>query len=155
MLAEQSRMTFFIVLLGVASAGLCAWTVNKLWPERYPDIATADMAAPINFNNLDKSTNIANLERGRSYYAQLCMQCHGGKGDGKGEWAYRVSPLPVDLRSDRTRARSDQQLFDIISEGLIGTPMAGLKQILSPMQRWQIVEYLRHITPNREVAGRS
>ena len=148
-------MTLIIILLGVITAGLSAWMASKLSPERYPDIATADIAAPINFKNLDKGTNIANLERGRSYYAQLCMQCHGGQGDGKGEWAYRVSPLPVDLRSDRTRARSDQQLFDIISEGLIGTPMAGLKQRLSPMQRWQIVEYLRHITPNREVAGRS
>lgn len=151
MIEQHSRMTLVIVLFGIATAGLCAWMITKILPERYTSLSATDIAAPINFESLQSGTNIANLERGRSYYAQLCMQCHGGIGDGKGAWAYRVTPQPVDLRSERTVARSDQQLFNIISEGLTGTPMAGLKDQLSSTQRWQIVEYLRHITPSRKV----
>lgn len=145
--AQQFPMILALVLSGVALAGLSAWMVNKWIPEQYSSVIATNVALPINFENLPPGTNIANLERGRSYYSQLCMSCHGGQGDGKGEWAYRVSPLPVDFRNDRIRARSDQQLFDIISKGLKGTPMAGLENQLSKIQRWQIVEYIRHIIP--------
>lgn len=150
MFEQQSHMTLVIVLIGITTAGLCSLIVNELLPERYTSESATDIAAPINFERLASDTNIANLERGRSYYAQLCMSCHGGEADGKGHWAYRVTPQPSDLRSERTGSRSNQQLFNIISEGLIGTPMAGLKGRLSSVQRWQIVEYLRHIIPVRQ-----
>lgn len=149
MLARQSKLTLAVVLSGIVTAGLCAWVVNMLLPEHYANRAVSDIAAPIDYENLPPGASLANLERGRSYYAQLCMACHGGRADGKGEWAYRVTPQPIDLRSERTYARSDEQLFNIISEGLIGTPMAALKDRLSPIQRWQIVAYIRHITPRQ------
>jgi len=83
------------------------------------------------------------VERGRVYFAQLCISCHGVRGDGMGEWAYRVTPYPADLRKARTQNRSDQMLFDIISDGLIATPMIGWKKQLTEAQRWQIVTYVR------------
>ncbi len=138
-------MTMAIVLSGIAFAGMCAWMVNKLLPVRDTTVAAMDIASPINYQKLGQGSNLANLERGRSYYAQLCMSCHGGSGDGNGEWAYRVTPRPADLRSPRARGRSDEQLFSIISEGLPGTSMVGMKAKLSTTQRWQIVEYLRHL----------
>jgi mono/diheme cytochrome c family protein len=85
------------------------------------------------------------LEQGRVYYAQLCMSCHGVRGDGTGEWAYRVAPRPADLTRSRTRNRSDAQLYEIISEGLPGTAMTGWKQQLSDGQRRQVVAYVRHL----------
>lgn len=83
------------------------------------------------------------LEQGRAYYVQLCMGCHGPRGDGQGEWAYRVAPRPADLRSARVRVRSDAQLDRAIAEGLPGTPMIGTR--LSAAQRRQLVSYLRHL----------
>ncbi|NIQ08997.1 MAG: cytochrome c, partial [Gammaproteobacteria bacterium] len=76
---------------------------------------------------------------------QLCAGCHGVRGDGSGEWAYRVTPRPRDLTSARVQNRSDGFLFSAISDGLIGTPMLGWKDQLSQRQRWQIVGYLRHL----------
>jgi mono/diheme cytochrome c family protein len=60
-----------------------------------------------------------------------------------GEWAYRVTPYPADLRKARTQGRSDEMLFDIVSDGLLGTPMIGWKKQLSEKQRWQLVTYMR------------
>jgi len=99
------------------------------------------------------------VEQGRVYYAQLCLSCHGVRGDGLGEWAYRVTPYPADLRKARTQNRSDDTLFRFISKGLIGTPMIGWEKQLSPAQRWQVVAYLRYLakssnkSDNKKKAG--
>lgn len=85
----------------------------------------------------------ATLEQGRAYYVQLCMGCHGPRGDGQGEWAYRVAPRPADLRGARVGARSDADLDRAIAEGVPGTPMIGTR--LSDAQRGQLVAYLRHL----------
>ena len=105
----------------------------------------SNIAAPIRFDVLGQGSNLADLERGRIYYAQLCMSCHGSTGNGQGEWAYRVTPYPDDLSSERVRARSDHYLFKVISDGLVATPMIGWRERLSERQRWQIVAYVRHL----------
>ena len=93
------------------------------------------------------------VERGRVYYAQICLSCHGVRGDGQGEWAYRVIPRPADLRASRAQSRSDDELFQIISDGLVGTPMIGWKKQLSESQRWQVVSYLRTLAIARGSEG--
>jgi len=85
------------------------------------------------------------IERGRVYYVQVCLPCHGARGDGLGEWAYRVAPRPADLRLVRTQRRSNQELFHMISAGIKGTAMIGWQRQLSVAQRWQIVAYLRYL----------
>ncbi len=91
------------------------------------------------------------LEQGRVYYVQLCMDCHGARGDGRGEWAYRVTPRPSNLTAARTQRRSDADLFQIISEPRPGTPMIGWSRQLSESQRHQLVGYLRHLAEGRGV----
>lgn len=90
------------------------------------------------------------VEQGRVYYVQLCLSCHGVRGDGLGEWAYRVTPYPADLRKARTQQRSDETLFKFISKGLVGTPMIGWEKQLSPAQRWQLVAYLRYLAKSND-----
>ncbi len=137
-----------IVAAGVALALILGVTMSIALPERpTPDAQNpvSAFAAPIEFGVLDQGESLADLERGRAYYAQLCVACHGAGGRGNGVWAYRVTPRPVDLTSARVQGRSDAFLFDVISDGLIGTPMKGLKDRLSEIQRRQIVKYLRHL----------
>ncbi len=96
------------------------------------------------------------VEQGRVYYVQLCLSCHGVRGDGLGAWAYRVTPYPADLRKVRTQSRSDETLFKFISKGLVGTPMIGWEKQLSPAQRWQLVAYLRYLATssnNKKIMG--
>ena len=88
-------MTALIVICGAILACCAAWlaaaNASAVHPER--------VAAPLE----------RRLEQGRVYYAQLCMDCHGARGDGQGEWAYRVSPRPTNLRGARVRAKDSSR----------------------------------------------
>ncbi len=134
-----------VVCGGLALAGLLTWAVMAFGAAEPMANPPLGIAARIDFQALDRDADIASLERGRSYYAQLCISCHGARGDGSGEWAYRVNPRPADLRSKRIQNRSDEQLYQAISEGLPGTPMSGWKDRLSDIQLFQIVLYVRHL----------
>lgn len=142
---RQAIVTVLFVVGGVVLAGLLGVLVGRSMPERNTTVVSTAIAPPLNFAALDQGANLANLERGRVYYAQLCVSCHGARGDGYGEWAYRVTPRPGDLTSARVQRRSDEYLFNVISDGQVGTPMIGWKERLSEHQRWQIVGYVRHL----------
>ncbi len=109
-------------------------------------VAAADASAPIDLTRLHAGADPVSMEQGRVYYVQLCLHCHGSRGDGRGEWAYRVTPRPANLTSPKTRGRSDAQLFEFISEPQPGTPMIGWKKQLSESQRRQLVSYVRHLS---------
>jgi mono/diheme cytochrome c family protein len=129
---------------------MVAWSVTTSIPENDAAAPSIGVALPISRTPLADSGELGPLERGRVYYAQLCMSCHGVRGDGQGEWAYRVVPRPANLRSINTQARSDTELYDIISNGLAGTAMVGWNKQLSEAQRWQVVAYVRHLGAGRE-----
>ena len=103
------------------------------------------VAQPIDFDVLERGASIADLERGRSYYVQLCLPCHGALGRGDGEWAWRMTPRPSDLTGRRTSGRSDEALRAAISDGIAGTAMRGWKDRLSGTQIRQVVDYVRHL----------
>ena len=84
-------------------------------------------------------------ERGRSYYVQLCLPCHGASGRGDGEWTYRMTPRPSDLTSRRTRGRSEEALLAAVREGIAGTAMRGFEDRLSDPQIRQVLGYVRHL----------
>jgi mono/diheme cytochrome c family protein len=127
------------VLLAVSSAFLSV----KLLPDDNHVIPPQHVGQPLDASVTTQRFDPGEVERGRVYFAQLCLSCHGVRGDGLGEWAYRVTPYPADLRKARTQGRSDQMLFDIISNGLVGTPMIGWRRQLTEAQRWQLVTYVR------------
>jgi mono/diheme cytochrome c family protein len=87
------------------------------------------------------------IQAGKATYAHLCVGCHGPMGQG-GRMAATLAVPPRNL-ADQTymSTRSDQQLFDIISQG---GPVAGLSPImtafgsrLSEQQIWDTVAYIR------------
>ena len=140
--------TGLIVSAGIATAGAVAWGVTVLDPVAVRAVTAADGAdasTPIDIARLPAGAEPVALEQGRIYYVQLCLPCHGARGDGRGEWAYRVTPRPANLTSARSRARSDAHLFDWVSEPQPGTPMLGWKKQLSESQRRQLVGYVRHL----------
>ncbi len=141
------------VVSGVAAAVLLATAATWAVPDDnhvIPSPGVGDPAMPVNdVSGADPRV----IERGRVYYAQICLSCHGVRGDGQGEWAFRVIPRPADLRALRTQSRSDEELFSIISEGLVGTPMIGWKKQLSESQRRQVVSYLRTLAMTKAVVN--
>jgi mono/diheme cytochrome c family protein len=130
---------------GVALAAALAWLITAVNPGEPVGFPGAQSAGPADPAQSQRNLDPVALEQGRVYYAQLCMSCHGVRGDGLGEWAYRVAPRPANLARERTRRRSDAQLYEIISEGLPGTAMIGWKRQLSDAQRRQLVAYVRHL----------
>lgn len=140
-----AALTGAIVSTGIAMAGSIAWFVSGADPAGESDALPVGATAPIDADHVRAGADPLSLEQGRIYYVQICLHCHGARGDGRGEWAYRVTPRPADLRSRRTQQRSDAELFEIISEPRSGTPMIGWKNQLSEGQRQHLVAYLRHL----------
>jgi mono/diheme cytochrome c family protein len=134
-----------VVPAGVALAAALAWLMTVLNPGDPVKFPGAQRVGTVDPAQLERNLDPVALEQGRVYYAQLCMSCHGVRGDGLGEWSYRVAPRPANLARERTRRLSDAQLYEIISEGLPGTAMIGWKRQLSEAQRRQVVVYVRHL----------
>ena len=142
----NAMVTAAIVPAGVGLAVLMAWLITDLHSGDLPSVSAAEreqLGAPERFA---AAADPVLLEQGRVYYVQLCAPCHGVRGDGLGEWAYRVVPRPANLTSARTRQRTDANLYEIISTGLPGTAMIGWERQLSEAQRRQLVLYVRYLS---------
>jgi len=139
-----AALTAALVPMGVGLAAALAWLITELGPGEPPSVSVAEREQPADLAPREASVDPIALEQGRVYYAQLCVSCHGVRGDGLGEWAYRVVPRPANLT--RTRQRTDAQLYEIISNGLPGTAMIGWQRQLSERQRQQLVVYVRHLS---------
>lgn len=134
-----------VVCAAVVLAVSLALAVVTFAPERTLAEPPMKVAHAVEFDLLRQGANIADLERGRSYYVQLCLPCHGGSGRGDGEWAYRMTPRPADLTRERTRSRGDGHLLAAIRDGIEGTAMRGWGDRLSDIQLRQVVGFVRHL----------
>ncbi|HET7340651.1 MAG TPA: c-type cytochrome [Methylomirabilota bacterium] len=90
---------------------------------------------------------------GKAVYERKCAGCHGDKGDGKGPAAEELSPPPRDftrgiykIRSTANKVASDQDVFNVITNGMPGTTMPSWK-MLPDRDRWNLVAYLKTFAP--------
>jgi len=141
-------LTGLIVVASIATAGALSFAATMLNPTVDINSNARVALSPINPASLQDGVDPIAVEQGRVYYVQLCMSCHGARGDGRGEWAYRVTPRPSNLTGHVTRARSDAQLLQLISEPQPGTPMIGWKKQLSERQLSQLVAFVRYLGNN-------
>ena len=90
-------------------------------------------------------------ERGKEVYEESCAHCHGIEGRGDGSAAENLLPRPRDFTGGVYKIRStesgqlptDQDLFDIISEGMPGSSMPEWESALSANDRWELVAYIK------------
>ena len=136
--------TLLWVASGVFLAAAIASVIVIVYPE---DRAGLGLRASeeIRYEILPTSAKLADLERGRSYYVQLCLSCHGMKGRGDGEYSYRMVPKPGNLTSQEIMGKSTGQISAIIGNGITGTAMRGWKEELNETQRGQVIEYIRYL----------
>jgi len=94
--------------------------------------------------------NLATLREGKEKYDIHCSVCHGDYGNGAGVTAkFGLNPRNLsDPSNSGTYLESaapwtDGQLYNAISNGSASGIMLGLKDRLSPKERWSIVLYLR------------
>ncbi len=135
-------INYWLIPSGLGFAVLLAWLVIAALPG---DDAQLHTAPHVLHEQLPQQSSLAELERGRSYYVQICQSCHGAFGDGRGEWSYRMVPRPSDLSSSAVQAKSDEQLQHIIRNGIPGTAMRGWESSLNAAQQRQVVAYIRYL----------
>ncbi|MGH7309493.1 MAG: c-type cytochrome [Candidatus Rokuibacteriota bacterium] len=89
--------------------------------------------------------------RGRELYAERCVLCHGGHGQGW-DWSQKVAqpPVPVPDLAQVTPQRSDAYLFAIVKDGGEAVertrfmPPFGFQ--LSDEEVWDLVAYMRALS---------
>ena len=92
------------------------------------------------------------FESGLKLYSQQCVACHGARGEGDGSAAYLLNPKPRDFSRGTFRLVStepgkptDQDLFETISRGMLGSSMPPWEQ-LSEKERWSLVYAVRYFS---------
>ncbi|OZB63356.1 MAG: iron permease [Lysobacterales bacterium 14-68-21] len=94
------------------------------------------------------------LARGAALYQSRCAVCHGVTGQGDGPAGLQLKPRPVNF-TDQTRAdqRSALSLYEVISQGVEGTPMASYATQLSSADRWALAYYVGSLAYTQESAA--
>ncbi len=99
------------------------------------------LSAPVNPVKADD----ASLKRGEILYNDHCALCHGVTGEGNGTFAvFLVKRRPSSLVEGKPLEVSDGYLFNTISNG-IEEAMPALRENLPIQQRWDVVNYVRHL----------
>lgn len=90
------------------------------------------------------------MEMGREKYEIFCAVCHGSAGDGNGVTKpYGV--LAASYHDDRLREEADGYIFDVIGNGK--GQMLGLKDRLTPEERWAVVLYVRALQRSQNASS--
>ena len=90
-------------------------------------------------------------EVGKALYEDKCAHCHGIEGAGDGSAAENLLPRPRDFTRGIYKIRStesgqlptDQDLFDIISNGMPGSSMPAWSGLLTEDKRWELVAHIK------------
>lgn len=84
---------------------------------------------------------------GQGLYEQQCLRCHGTKLDGNGPDSRDLIIRPANLRSERTRSKTDWELLVAISNGVLFSPMHGFRGKLTDQQMLDVLSYIRSVAP--------
>jgi len=122
---------FILLLTGFAHAQSKPW-IAPAAAQSVKSTITADAAA---------------IKAGKTLYTTNCAPCHGDKGKGDGPAAASLTPKPADHTSALMLKETDGTLFWKISEGR--TPMPQYKKILTDVQRWQLIAFIRTLNKSK------
>lgn len=90
------------------------------------------------------------MELGREKYEIFCTACHGQAGDGNGVTKpYGI--LATSYHDDRLRNEADGYIYDVIANGK--GLMYGLKDRLTPEERWAVVLYVRALQRSQNASS--
>jgi mono/diheme cytochrome c family protein len=84
-------------------------------------------------------------DAGKELYRINCLPCHGHNGKGTGPVAAYLKELPADLQSLRIRTLSENQLYNIITNGK--DMMPSFRGELSAAERMTLASFVRSMGP--------
>jgi len=89
--------------------------------------------------------NGAVYRAGQIVYGTYCLGCHGVSGNGGGTVGHLLSPEPRDFTDGAWMSKqSENYLFSVIAVGKPNTAMPGFKDLLTPLQRVEVLRYLEY-----------
>ena len=91
-----------------------------------------------------------NVSLGKKIYTQQCATCHGSSGKGDGPAAKFLGKHLPDFTDSAMWNQTDGELFWKITGGK--APMPTFKDILAEEQRWQVINYIRTLSPKEQEA---
>lgn len=89
------------------------------------------------------------VRRGQERFNIYCAACHDRTGSGQGIVATRASWLATNLTEQRIRELTDEQIYDIITNGKRTMPAYRFQ--VSGHDRWAVIAYVRAL--QRAAAG--
>ena len=119
----------------------------KPFPKRsIPVSATAslvkDMAAAEKLAN-PVAAGDKSIAQGGRLFQIYCVPCHGNAGKGDGLVGAKLLLKPYDLTAEQTKGRTDGFIWGYMTFG--GAIMPSYANDLSPLERWQVVNYMRKV----------
>lgn len=87
----------------------------------------------------------ATLAKGRAEYAEHCQVCHGIPDGAQSSIAQGLNPPVPDLAEPATQARSDGELFFVVSHGIRLSGMPAFAKSEPDDVRWSMVAFVRHL----------
>ena len=82
------------------------------------------------------------VQNGKALFGIYCTMCHGEEGRGDGPMVGKVMPSS-NLHAERIQRQKDGYLYATIRSG--GLVMPSYQHALSTKERWDIVNYVRHL----------
>ena len=114
------------------------------WPSASVLVTPAHAAS---FHEQPLPFSDAVIVQGAQHYAQLCVNCHGVRGNGQGTDAAKQPVWPPSFVGPLLWRRSDGDLFEAIQHGARdrhgALSMPGFASQLSSTQTWELLHYLR------------
>lgn len=113
------------------------------------------LPAPANtaetYEGKDRAVNVLNpvmatadsIARGENFFQIHCVVCHGEQGQGDGPVGLKFDPEPADLSDAYVQDQADGQIFYTLTRGRDAMPY--YRDALSQEERWDIVNYIRHV----------
>ncbi len=117
-------------------------------------IATGMLAA-LAFAAFPAVAAVGDVKNGETIYMKKCWWCHGKEGEADGPGAKFMIPPPRNFadgvykykasppKSDLVR---DEDLFNMITNGMPGTSMPSWKEVLADKERWDLVTFIKTLT---------
>lgn len=83
------------------------------------------------------------LNNPQEIYTNLCLRCHGDKGDGQGKIATYLDPYPRDFtNAGFMNSKTEDRLANSIKNGVAGTSMPGWSKVLNDEQVKGVLAYI-------------
>ena len=106
-------------------------------------------------DQLPQTDSLSRIEQeGESLFQVNCAFCHAADGTARNWIGSFLEPHPRDLTTTKILERNNEELRQVVMEGLPGTSMPAWKHLLSEPQVDAIFAYLRHLNleaPAQEV----